>query len=574
MSAQEPGIPQPTAAPSASAWAPLRHRTFRMLWLVWATANVCMWMNDVAAAWLMTTLTTSATLVAMVQTASSLPVFLLGFPSGALADLVDRRRLFLLTQVWVAANAAVLYTASLFDALNANLLLVLVFVNGIGLAIRWPVYAAILPELVSRAELGSALALNGVAVNMSRVVGPLLAGVIIASAGTGYVFALNFVLSLACAAVLFLWKRPEKPPSVLPGERFLGAMRLGWQYVRESRRMSDALVLTAVYFMHATALMALTPLVAQRLGGGAGTYTLLLASLGLGAVVAATQIPRLRARWNRDQVALGGSIVMALAIAGVALVPSVWVAAPAMFVGGTAWITVANSLTISAQLALPDWVRARGMAIYQMAIMGGSAGGALLWGRLAESTSVPWSLAPPPRRREPARLAAAHPRARPRGRGGGRPHADAPVHGAGPGDSAGGRRRPGDGDARVPDRSGALAGVRVDDGREPQRAAAPGCGLVGPLRGRAGAGPLHRVLRLRQLGRLPAALRPLHRHGPAPAVHALRLPSGRRAAADLALHRPPPAGALIRRKIIHHEDHEDHEEIVCWFRDRAGSIAT
>jgi MFS family permease len=352
-----------------------------------------MWMNDVAAAWLMTTLTTSATLVAMVQTASSLPVFLLGLPSGALADLVDRRRLFLLTQVWVAANAALLYAASLFGALSANLLLVLVFVNGIGLAIRWPVYAAILPELVSRAELGSALALNGVAVNMSRVVGPLVAGVIIASAGTGYVFALNFVLSLGCAAVLFLWKRPEKPPSVLPGERFLGAMRLGWQYVRESRRMSDALVLTGAFFMHATALMALTPLVAQRLGGGAGTYTLLLASLGLGAVVAATQIPKLRARWNRDQVALGGSIVMALATAVVALAPSAWVAAPAMFVGGTAWITVANSLTISAQLALPDWVRARGMAIYQMAIMGGSAGGALLWGRIAESTSVPWSLA-------------------------------------------------------------------------------------------------------------------------------------------------------------------------------------
>src|SRR5690606_21959267 len=190
MSTQEPGIPQAPTPRPASAWAPLRHPTFRMLWLVWATANVCLWMNDVAAAWLMTTLTTSPMMVALVQTASSLPVFLLGLPSGALADIVDRRRLFMATQVWVAANAAVLYAAALLDALNAQVLLILVFTNGIGLALRWPVYAAILPELVPRHELGSALALNGVAVNTSRVVGPLIAGVIIAAAGTAWVFAL------------------------------------------------------------------------------------------------------------------------------------------------------------------------------------------------------------------------------------------------------------------------------------------------------------------------------------------------------------------------------------------------
>ena len=384
----------PGAAPlaRASAWAPLRYPTFRMLWLVWAAANISLWMNDVAAAWLMTSLTTSATLVALVQTASSLPVFLLGLPSGALADLVDRRRLFMFTQLWVAVNAAVLYAAAVLDALNAQVLLILVFTNGIGLALRWPVYAAILPELVPRAELGSALALNGVAVNTSRVVGPLAAGAIIAAFGTQYVFALNLAVSLACAATLFLWKREQKPPSVLPGERFLGAMRLGWQYVRESRRMRDALVLTASFFMHSTALLALLPLVAQRLGGGANTYTMLLASLGLGAVIAATRIPQLRARWNRDQIARGGSLAIALATALVAIAPTPWLAVPAMFAGGMAWISVANSLTISAQLALPDWVRARGMSIYQMAIMGGSALGALVWGRLAESTSVPLSL--------------------------------------------------------------------------------------------------------------------------------------------------------------------------------------
>jgi MFS family permease len=375
-----------------SAWSPLREPTFRMLWLVWLAANVSLWMNDVAAAWQMTSLTTSATLIALVQTASSLPVFLLGLPSGALADIVDRRKLFLFTQFWVACNAAVLYAISVTGRMSAPLLLVLVATNGVGLALRWPVYAAILPELIPRQELGTALALNGVAVNLSRVVGPLLAGVLIASLGSEYVYAINFIISVGCAVALFMWKRAPKPPSVLPGERFLGAMRLGWQYVRESRRMKDAIVMTSSFFVHTTALIALLPLEAQRLGGGANTYTLLLACLGLGAIFAVTQLPRVRAHWTRDQVALRGSILQAVCTAGVAASPNAWFAAPAMFFGGVAWMTVANSVSISAQLSLPDWVRARGMAIYQMAIMGSTALGALIWGQIAEHSSVPVSL--------------------------------------------------------------------------------------------------------------------------------------------------------------------------------------
>ena len=390
---EEPKLAQP------SAWAPLREPTFRMLWLVWLTSNVCMWMNDVAAAWLMTSLTTSPTLIALVQTASALPVFLLGLPSGALADIVDRRRYFMVTQLWVATNAAVLYAASVLGGLNAQVLLILVFSNGIGLAMRWPVYAAIVPELVPRNQLGAALALNAVAVNTSRVVGPLVAGAIIASAGSQYVFALNFAVSVAAAVVVSRWKR-ERKPSVLPGERFLGAMRLGVQYVRESARMRDALVHISVFFVHATALLALMPLVAQRLGqadgeggGGAGTYTVLLSCIGGGAILAATQLQRARVQWNRDQLTLRGMILQALSTAVVAFAPNLWIAAPALLIAGMAWIVVANSVTIAAQLALPDWVRARGMSIYQMAIMGGTALGAFIWGKLADLTSVPVSLA-------------------------------------------------------------------------------------------------------------------------------------------------------------------------------------
>jgi MFS family permease len=375
-----------------SAWAPLRIATFRMLWIVWLTANICMWMNDTTAAWVMTTLTPSPVLVALVQTASSLPVFLLGLPSGAFADILDRRKYFIATQFWVAGNAALLFTAAALDALTPAVLLALVFSNGIGLAMRWPVFAAIVPEISPRMLLPAALALNGVATNLSRVVGPLVAGAIIASVGSRYVFALNMALSIGAGIALFRWRR-ESTPSVLPGERFLGAMRLGWQYVRESKRMTDAVVRTTAFFLNSTAILALLPLVAKTLhGGGARTYTLLLGSMGFGAVLAATQLPRLRARWTSDQLIVGGSVIHAFATLAVALSPSPWLAAPAMLIGGMVWITVANSVTIAAQHALPDWVRARGMSIYQMAIMGSSAFGALVWGRIAEWTTIATSL--------------------------------------------------------------------------------------------------------------------------------------------------------------------------------------
>ncbi len=393
MSGEELGTPDAPAMQRPTAWTPLREPTFRMLWFVWVASNICMWMNDVAAAWLMTSLTTSPTLIALVQTASALPVFLLGLPSGALADIVDRRKYFMVTQFWVATNAAVLYLVSISGHITAPVLLMLVFSNGIGLAMRWPVYAAIVPELVPRNQLPAALALNAVAVNFSRIVGPLVAGVVIASMGSQYVFALNFIVSVGAAIALSRWKRESKP-SVLPGERFLGAMRLGWQYVRESRRMKDALVRTAVFFFHAAALFALMPLVAKRYGGeGAATYTVLLACMGVGAIATATQLQKARGRWSRDQLAFIGTVAQAACIVVVAFAGHEAIAGAAMVVAGGSWIMVANSVTVSAQLALPDWVRARGMAIYQMAIMGGTAFGAVTWGKLADLTSVSESLA-------------------------------------------------------------------------------------------------------------------------------------------------------------------------------------
>lgn len=390
----EPGSTPPPALPperrpqAVSAWAPLSQPVFRMLWVTWLTANVCMWMNDVAAAWLMTSLTTSPAMVALVQTASTLPVFLLGLPSGALADILDRRRYFMFTQFWVAAVALVMCATLLANAMSAPLLLVLTFANGIGMAMRWPVFAAIVPELVPRAQLPAALALNGIAMNASRIAGPILAGAILAGLGSAYVFVLNAVLSVVAGFVIMHWKR-ERKVSALPAERFLGAIRVGFQYVQQSTRMHAVLLRVAVFFLQSTAVLALLPLVARRLhGGDAGTFTLLLASMGLGAIVAAASMQRLRQMMEIDHILRNGSIVQAVAAVGVVFAPNLYLAAIGMVICGMAWISVANTLTVSAQLALPDWVRARGMSIYQMALMGGAAAGAALWGQVATHTSV------------------------------------------------------------------------------------------------------------------------------------------------------------------------------------------
>ncbi len=382
----------PTAEASASALAPFATPVFRMLWLAWLAANVTMWMNDVAAAWLMTTLTESPVLVALVQTASTLPVFLLGLPSGALADILDRRRYFAATQLWVALVALTMAALSLTGLLTAPLLLALTFANGIGLAMRWPVFSAIVPEVVPREHLSEAMALNGISMNLSRVVGPVAAGAIISAFGSGVVFVLNVVLAAAAFTAIVRWRSTPRT-STLPGERFVGAMRVGWQHVMQSPRMKVVLLRIFFFFLHSSALLALLPLVARDLhGAGPGTYTLLLAGIGGGAVAAAMYFPRWRTRFNRDQFVLFGTLVHAAMSVVVVFAPNLWIGFPAIAVLGMAWISTANSLTLAAQLALPNWVRARGMAVYQVALMGGAAGGSLLWGQVAGLSSVPMAV--------------------------------------------------------------------------------------------------------------------------------------------------------------------------------------
>ena len=368
--------------------APLKIPVFRALWTTWLVANVCMYTNDVAAAWMMTSLTTSATLIALVQTAANLPVLLLGLPSGALADILNRKHFLVFTQLWLAINATLLFFSSVFNLLDPIFLLLLTFINGVGLAMRWPVYAAIVPDLVPRDTLHLALGLNSIAMNASRILGPLIAGLIIAGIGTEYVFALNMVLSLAMSAIVLRWKN-ESYISTLPGERFFGAMRVGTQYIKQSKPMRSILVRSFLFYMQSSSLLALLPVIAKsHFDGDANTFTLLLSCLGFGAIIVGSQLHYLREKFTPQQMASYGIIFLSISSAGVVLAPNLWYAAPIMIVSGMSWFSVGNTLSTASQLSLPNWIRARGMSFYQMSLMGGSALGAFVWGKITNSTDV------------------------------------------------------------------------------------------------------------------------------------------------------------------------------------------
>lgn len=370
---------------------PLDNPIFRMLWLAWLAGNMTMWMNDVSASWLMAQLTEGPLMVALVQASASLPLFLLGLPSGALADMINRKRLYAFAQFWIALVSATLAALAVAGWLTANWLLLLCFANGIGLALRFPVFSAIVPTLVPRDQLTAALTLNALAINVSRIAGPLLAGVVMASLGMGAVFALNAALSIL-SCVLILKSGPNSGQPMQQGEGMLATMRGGVAFVRQSQMMRHVLLRVFEFFLHSIALIALLPLVAKGLHADATTYTLMLASLGVGAVLSAGVLQRLSDSVSRDRVLAGGILLYALATVVAALAPSVWLLAPALALSGGVWLCVVNTLTMSAQLVLPNGMRARGMAIYQMAIMGGSAAGAALWGQVASHFSVKTAL--------------------------------------------------------------------------------------------------------------------------------------------------------------------------------------
>jgi len=385
----------PTAAPAPTAlspWSPLHNGLFRSLWLATIVSNVGTWMQDVGSGWLMTSLSSSPSMVALVEAADSLPVMLLALPAGAIADIVDKRRLLIAVQIYLMMVVGALGVLTLFELTTAWALLGFTFALGVGAALLMPAWSAIVPDLVPPQELQAAVALNSIAINVSRAIGPAVAGVLVAAVGPWFVFILNALSYIGIIAVLLRWRR-EHRKSTLPAERFLSAIRVGLRFVVHTRALLVVLVRGIAFFAFASATWSLFPLIVrQELGRGPEVYGLLLTCIGIGAVGGAMLLPRVRARVSRDALVAGASLLYALAALALAYVQNIALLALAMLATGMAWIAILSALQVSAQLTLPAWVRARGLAAFVVVFMGGMALGSIMWGQVATRIGIPAAL--------------------------------------------------------------------------------------------------------------------------------------------------------------------------------------
>lgn len=382
--------PQPAGKVSAaSAWSPFGYRAFALLWTATLVSNIGTWMHDVGAGWLMTTLSPSPAIIALVQSATTAPIFLFALFAGALADRVDRRRFLIAVNCIVAIVATAMAALTALDLMTPSLLLGFTFAIGTGAAFMAPAWQAIVPSLVPRESLQPAIALNSMGVNISRAIGPALAGILITAVGLAAPFTLNAASNLVIIGALLLWSPPAAPAQRLPPEPLFGAMLTGLRHAGRNGPLKATLVRSFAFFTFASAYWALLPLVARSLpGGGAEIYGVLLAAVGGGAVAGALSLPRVRKRTDANVLTAAGTVVTAAAMAILGVAESTFEAVSAAVLGGLGWITVLTSLNVSAQTALPNWVRARGLAISLMVFFGCMAAGSAGWGQVASISSI------------------------------------------------------------------------------------------------------------------------------------------------------------------------------------------
>jgi MFS family permease len=372
---------------SASPWRPLRIPLFRNLLIADFVSDVGAFMQGVGAAWLMTSLSSSTLEIALIQTVSALPFFLLALPAGAIGDILDRRKLILGAEFWMLAIASILVVATFTHLITPWVLLLLTFAISIGDALESPAWSAIFPELVSSEDLSPALALNGIEFNLARAVGPALGGVIIAIAGVGTAFLLNALSFLGVIVVIARWKRPV-PKASLPAESFTGATSAALRYVRYSPSIRRLLLRSACVIFFSSAFWALLPAVARDVSRSSLGYGLLLGFFGTGAVIGVALLQRLRKAYSVEAVIAVATAVFASVLAGAALLHNLWILSFLSLFGGAAWTIFMSVFNTLIQRLSPDWVRARVLAVYLFVFQGSMAVGSLLWGASAERASL------------------------------------------------------------------------------------------------------------------------------------------------------------------------------------------
>ncbi|WP_053738163.1 MFS transporter [Nocardia sp. NRRL S-836] len=370
---------------TVSAWAPLRRSAFRALWLAQFASNIGTWAQTVGAQWLMGDLGGTALQVALVQTATTLPVFLLVVPSGALGDILDRRHVLIAGQALMLAGAAGLMLLAGTGRATPSSLLALLALMAMGQALSMPSFQAIQPELVSREEIPQAALLNGVNMNVGRAIGPALGGLLIAVAGSEATFAFNTVSFLGVLIVLGRWRRPSDHRP-LGTEHIATAVRSGARYVASSPLFRRVLTRLLLFIVFGSGLWALLPAIARGpLQLDASGYGVLLGSVGAGAIGGAFVVPKLLQRMSKNSMVLGATVLYALATTTSVLTANFAVVVVAMLLTGACWIATLSTFNASAQVLLPAWTRARALAYYQLILMGGQALGAVVWGVIADA---------------------------------------------------------------------------------------------------------------------------------------------------------------------------------------------
>lgn len=394
---EKPPSPHASARPLRPAnadniTAPLRHRTFRRIWVASLVSNLGSLIQGVGVAWAMTEMSSSADKVALVQTALGLPVMLVAIPAGAIADLHDRR-IVALSSLGIALTATTTLTAlAWLGLLTPDLLLALCFAAGCGTAMLGPAWQAAVSEQVPPHAVPAAVALNGISYNIARSVGPAIGGIIVATAGTVAAFALNVLSFLPLIGALYLWKRAAER-SYLPPERLGPAIILGVRYIANSPSITIVLVRTVVMGLISGVILALLPLVARDLLlGSAPTYGLLLGAFGLGAVIGAANITLVRKKLSSEAAMRCCALAMATGIAVIAVSRNPLLSALGLAVGGAGWTLSWTLLNIGVQLSAPRWVAARSLAAYQAAASGGLAFGSWGWGHLTDTSGVETTL--------------------------------------------------------------------------------------------------------------------------------------------------------------------------------------
>lgn len=374
---------------AASTWAPLGVPAFRALWIAGLVSDLGAWMHGVGEGWLMTSLTPSPRIVASLQAVDGAALFLLALPAGALADIVDRRRLAIGAQIWLCACAGSMAGLAALGVLTPPLLVGLAFAMGIGSAIDEPLWQALTAETVSRKLLPGAVSLGAVSTNLARSLGPALGGAVVALAGPAAVFGLNALTFLAVIVALVRMRPRTKGVGSAPAERWMAAMIAGVRYVRHTRPLRAVLFRCGATVLPGSVLAALLPLYARNVLHLSSTgFGGLLGCMGLGALVAAWKLPAVRARTSPDWLLTLGVVTFAGALGILFAASGALVAALGMVVAGASWMTMLSGLNVAAQVATASWVRARVLSVYLLVFQGGLALGSFVWGEVATRYGV------------------------------------------------------------------------------------------------------------------------------------------------------------------------------------------